>query len=173
MQIIFSPESVPVFYQNYVKRVQQNTLEEALNISIATYMDLIEKIPEDKGLYRYADGKWTIKELLVHVLDAERIFAYRALRFARNDKTMLAGFEENLYVPESAANERGIKEIGESMRLLRLSTVDLFRTFTKEMLSRKGNANGTEISVEALGYIIAGHALHHCAVLEDRYLREG
>jgi hypothetical protein len=170
MQIVFSPESVPVFYQNYVRRVQQYTLEEALNVSIQNYADLLKKIPEDRGLHKYAEGKWTIKELLVHILDAERIFAYRALRFARNDKTMLAGFEENLYVPESGANERSIKEIAESMRVLRLSTIDLFKTFSKEMLARTGKANNTEVSVEALGYIIAGHVLHHCSILEERYL---
>jgi hypothetical protein len=173
MQTIFDPESVPIFYQNYVRRVQQYTLQEALNVSIQKYVDLVKKIPEEKGLHKYSEDKWTIKELLVHVLDAERIFAYRALRFARNDKTMLPGFEENSYVPESGANQRSISEIAESMRLIRMSTVDLFKTFSSEMLLRRGKANNTEVSVEALGYIIAGHLLHHCSILEERYLQRG
>lgn len=170
MEVKISLDTVPAFYQTYVKLVHTKTLREALDLSMQTYEQMVNAIPESKGLYRYAEGKWTIKELLVHVLDAERIFGYRALRFARNDKTMLPGFEENDYVPNSAANERSIKAIFTSMQLIRASTTDLFDTFTKDMLKRTGSANNTEISVETIGYVIAGHQLHHCSILKERYL---
>jgi hypothetical protein len=170
MEIKIALDTVPTFYQTYVKHVQTMSLKEALEFSLAKYEQIVATIPEEKGLYRYADGKWTIKELLVHVLDAERIFGYRALRFARNDKTMLPGFEENDYVPHSAANDRPVKSITKSMQLIRASTNDLFDSFTLEMLKRTGSANNTEISVETIGYVIAGHQLHHCSILQQRYL---
>ena len=170
MEILISLDTVPPFYQTYVKHVHTMSLKEALGYSLTTFEQIVNSIPESKGGYRYAEGKWTIKELLVHVLDAERIFAYRALRFARNDKTMLPGFEENDYVPNSAANERTMKSILTSMQLIRASTNDLFNSFTIEMLKRSGSANNTEISVETLGYVIAGHQLHHCSILQQRYL---
>lgn len=170
MESQISLDAVPVFYQTYVKHVQFMSLPSALDLSMTRFEELVNAIPESKGIYRYAEGKWTIKELLVHVIDAERIFAYRALRFARNDKTNLPGFEENEYVPNSGANERSLQEILKSMKILRHSTNDLFSTFTPQMLQRKGSANNTEISVETLGYVIAGHQLHHCSILQQRYL---
>lgn len=170
MEPQISLDAVPVFYQTYVKHVQFMSLPSALDLSMTRFEELVNDIPESKGHYRYAEGKWTIKELLVHVIDAERIFAYRALRFARNDKTNLPGFEENDYVPNSGANERSVQQILESMKILRHSTKDLFSTFTPEMLQRKGSANNTEIGVETLGYVIAGHQLHHCSILQQRYL---
>jgi hypothetical protein len=170
MEIKISLDTVPPFYQTYVKHVQTMSLREALDFSLTKYEQIVGEIPESKGLYRYTEGKWTIKELLVHVLDAERIFGYRALRFARNDKTMLPGFEENDYVPNSAANDRSLKSIMTSMQLIRASTIDLFDTFSMEMLKRTGSANKTEISVETIGYVIAGHQLHHCSILQQRYL---
>ena len=164
-------ESVPTFYQTYVRHVQNYSITEAFEHSMRSYDQIVNSIPEENGAFRYAPGKWTIKELLVHVLDAERIFAYRALRFARNDKTMLPGFDENIYVPYSGAAERSITDIARSMHILRESTRDLFGSFTPEMLARRGSANNTEISVEALGYVVSGHQLHHCSVLRERYLK--
>ena len=133
-------------------------------------MTLVRSIPEEKGEYRYASGKWTIKELICHMMDAERIFAYRALRFARNDNTPLEGFEENDYAPEANAQGRTIQQLADEMECLRKSTIDLFMSFTPLMLSRKGTANKTEISVLNLGYIIPGHETHHRLVIQERYL---
>ena len=104
------------------------------------------------------------------MIDAERIFAYRALRFARNDKTPLAPFEENDYAPQANAAGRSLQKIAAEMAHLRSSTIDLFESFTPEMLMRKGPVNKNELSVIALGFIIAGHETHHCHVLKERYL---
>ncbi len=168
--MILNLETVPTFYKNYVKQIEETDLLQALRISGHRCLELIHSIPEEKSDYRYADGKWSIRELLCHMIDAERIFAYRALRFARNDKTPLAGFEEKDYAPQANAKGRSLHKIAAEMAHLRSSTIDLFEGFTPEMLTRKGLANNNELSVSALGFIVAGHETHHCNVLKERYL---
>ena len=163
-------ETIPPFYKRYVDHVKDSDMLHILDHSSQLLLLLVRSIPEEKGEYRYAPGKWSIKELLCHMMDAERIFAYRALRFARNDSTPLEGFEENDYAPEANANARSIQQLAEEMERLRKSTIDLFMSFTPLMLSRKGIANNTEISVLNLGYIVPGHETHHRLVLEERYL---
>ena len=134
--------------------------------------ELVHSIPDAKADFRYEEGKWSIRELLCHIIDAERIFAYRALRFSRNDKTPLAGFEENDYAPQANAGGRSLNKIADEMKHLRTSTVDLFESFTPEMLARKGTASNNELSVIGLGFIIAGHETHHLHILKDRYLSD-
>jgi len=168
--MLLNLETVPHFYKNYVKQIEESDLLQALRISGHRCLELVHSIPEDKSDFRYADGKWTIRELLCHMLDAERIFAYRALRFARNDKTPLAGFEENDYAPQANASGRSIQKIAAEMAHLRSATIDLFEGFTPDMLTRKGTANTNELSVVVIGFIIAGHETHHCNVLRERYL---
>jgi uncharacterized damage-inducible protein DinB len=163
-------ETIPPFYKNYVKQLEQTDLPTALRISGFRTMELVHSIPEKKSDYRYAEGKWSIRELLCHMQDAERIFAYRALRFARNDKTPLPGWEENDYAPQANAVGRDLKKIADEMQHLRSSTIDLFESFTEEMLIRKGIANNNEVSVMAIGFIIAGHETHHRNILRERYL---
>ncbi|MBL7863373.1 MAG: DinB family protein [Cyclobacteriaceae bacterium] len=163
-------DTIPPFYKGYVKLVTHPDVLQALRISGYRTMELIHSIPESKADFRYAEGKWSIREVLCHMLDAERIFAYRALRFARNDKTPLSGFDEKEYATQLNATGRSLKQIGDEMQHLRTSTVDMFESFTEEMLSRKGTANNNELSVVALGIIIAGHETHHCKVLTERYL---
>lgn len=163
-------ETIPPFYKNYVKQVEQSDMLTAMRISGYRTLELVHSIPEKKMDYRYADGKWTIRELLCHMIDAERIFAYRALRFARNDKTNLPGWEENDYAPQANAANRSLKKIADEMQHLRVSTLDMFEGFTEEMLMRKGTANNNEMSVVALGFIIPGHETHHRNVLKERYL---
>lgn len=168
--MILNLETVPPFYKNYVKQIEETDLLQALRVSGHRCLELVHSIPEEKIDFRYADGKWTIRELLCHVIDAERIFTYRALRFARNDKTDLAGFEENDYAIQANASGRSIQKITAEMAHLRSATIDLFESFTPEMLIRKGTANKNELSVIVLGFIIAGHETHHCNVLKERYL---
>ncbi len=170
--MILNLETVPSFYKNYVKQIEETDLLQALRISGHRALELLHSIPEEKADYRYAEGKWSIRELLCHMIDAERIFAYRALRFARNDKTPLAGFEEKDYAPEANASGRSLQKIAAEMAHLRSATIDLFEGFTPEMLIRKGTANKNELSVVALGFIIAGHETHHCNVLKERYLSD-
>ncbi len=158
------------FYQGYIDRVIHLDVMAALAFAHEKTLNTLESIPEEKGSFRYAEGKWSIKEVIGHIIDCERIMAYRALRFARADTTPLEGFDENLYAPNSNVDPFKVKELVDHLKILRVSTVDLFMTFSDEMLNRKGLANESSCTVLALGYIIGGHALHHCNVLTERYL---
>ncbi|MCS6833295.1 MAG: DinB family protein [Flammeovirgaceae bacterium] len=159
------------FYEGYVVRAirYSNLLEAFLSVHRQT-QEMMKELPEEKHHYRYATGKWTIKEIMVHLMDSERIFAYRALRFARNDQKELPGFDQDWYVAHGDASQRSLADIMEEFDVLRKSTVLLFKSFTPEMLLRKGIANNSIVSVRALGYIILGHELHHIAVFKERYL---
>jgi uncharacterized damage-inducible protein DinB len=168
--MLINLESVPPYYKNYVKQVEEGDLLQALRVSGHRTLEVVHAINEAQQDFRYAEGKWSVRELLCHMIDAERIFAYRALRFSRQDKTPLAGFEENNYAPEANAHNRSLKRIADDMRHLRISTLDLFESFSEEMLVRKGIANNKELSVVALGFIIAGHETHHRKILQERYL---
>jgi hypothetical protein len=163
-------ENVPHFYRGYVEHVKEYDVIEAMRHSNKVTLALVRGIAEEKGEFRYAPEKWSIKEVLCHMMDAERIFAYRALRFSRNDKTQLHGFEENDYAPEANAHGRSIQQIANEMERLRATSIDLYLSFSEQMLERKGLANKTEVSVLNLGYIIAGHESHHRKVLTERYL---
>ncbi len=144
---------------------------EALSTSGEATASLLKSLPAEMGHYRYAPEKWSINELLCHMMDAERIFAYRALRFARKDDTPLAGFEENMYAPHANAHARTLHQLADEMQRLRATTIDLFASFTPDMLQLNGNANNNIISVINIGYVIAGHERHHCAVMQERYLK--
>jgi uncharacterized damage-inducible protein DinB len=168
--MLINLETVPHFYKNYVKQIEESDLLQALRISGHRTLELVHSIKDEKKDFRYGDGKWSIRELLCHMIDAERIFAYRALRFARNDKTPLPGWEENDYAPNANASGRSIKQIADEMRHVRISTLDLFEGFTEEMLWRKGIANNNEMSVLVMGFVIAGHETHHRRILTERYL---
>ena len=168
--MLLNLDTVPHFYKNYVKQIEESDLLQALRISGHRTQELVHAIPEAKSDFKYAPEKWTVREVLGHMIDAERIFGYRALRFARNDKTPLPGFEEKDYAPQANAQNRSLKQIADEMRHLRVSTIDMFESFSKEMLNRKGTANQNELSVMAIGFIIAGHETHHRSILTDRYL---
>ena len=127
-------------------------------------------MPPEKYLHRYAAGKWTIKETLVHISDDERIYAYRALRFARNDSTELPGFEQDDFARASNANARDLNDILDELATVRNATISLFNSFDEEALLRKGRADGKIMSVRAAAYHIAGHELHHMNIIKARYL---
>jgi uncharacterized damage-inducible protein DinB len=164
-------ETVPTFYKVYVDYVKDMELYEALHYAAKEVQDLVSSIPEEAGLYRYEDGKWSVKEVLNHMMDAERVFAYRALRFARRDTTPLHPFDENTYAPLANAHARTIQQLGVELQRLRASTIDLYSSFTSEILLSEGTASGKKISVLNLGYTIAGHDIHHIKVLKDRYFK--
>jgi uncharacterized damage-inducible protein DinB len=132
--------------------------------------EFILSLPEEKLTYRYAEGKWTVKEILVHVSDDERIYAYRALRFARGDKTELPGFEQDDYAAHSGANRRDIVDILEELADVRRATISLFKGLDREALVRVGVADGKVMSVRAAAYHIAGHELRHVNIIRERYL---
>lgn len=157
------------FYTGYIQAVGSNVFE-LLEHQATDFPALLKAIPAEKADYSYADGKWTIKELIGHVIDTERIMAYRLTCVARNDKTSLPGFEENDYVQNAHFADRTIESFAEEFDLLRRSNLMLFKSFTEEELSRLGNANGHPISARALLFIIAGHLNHHINILKERYL---
>ena len=132
--------------------------------------EFILALPEERLLYRYALDKWTIKEILVHIIDDERIYAYRALCFARNEQTELPGFEQNDYVLFSNANDRSLENIFREYEAVRNATITLYEGLDEIALSRFGIANNNRATVRALGYHIAGHELHHINIIREKYL---
>ncbi|HRG88965.1 MAG TPA: DinB family protein [Chitinophagales bacterium] len=166
-----APTEYEGHFGNYINLTQTSDLLAALQADNENFAAFIKQIPADKLDYRYAEGKWTIREIITHITDAERIFAYRALRFARNDKTALPGFEENDYVPESNATNRSIESLLAEYSIVRQSTIALLQNLSPDMLLRQGTASNYHISVRALGYTILGHTLHHQQVIRERYLK--
>ncbi len=159
------------FYSSYISQVSNEySLIEELEISVHRFRNFVQDIPLDKYDYSYAEGKWTIKDILQHLIDSERIFAYRALRFARKDATPLPGFDENDFANVAGGSERSIRDLLTEMAIVRESTLCLFRTFSIETLLLKGVASEKEMSVRALGFIIIGHQNHHQRIFEERYL---
>jgi len=141
-----------------------------LEENLATTSAYMSALPAEKLTYRYAEGKWTIKEILAHLIDDERIFSYRALRFARNDQTELPGFDQDAYARYSGANERGIEDLLTEFAAVRRSTIALFDSFDDEALLRSGVASGNIMSVRAAAYHIAGHEMRHVNIIKERYL---
>lgn len=133
-------------------------------------IEFLKSIPKEKLDYRYAVGKWTIKEILGHIIDTERIMSYRALCIARGETQQLPGFEEDEYAAASNANERSIDNLINEMDLLRKSTIAMMRSFTHEMIDSRGNANKHPVTVNAVCRVMAGHELHHLAIIKERYL---
>ena len=158
------------YYSPYINASSDVTLLEELEISLHDFIRFVQNIPLDKFDYRYAEGKWTIKEIIQHVIDTERIFAYRALRISRNDTTPLPGFDENEYVRSTTADQRGIQDLLTEFSAVRHSNIYLFKSFSMAQLERMGMASNNEISVRAIGFILIGHQKHHQKVFKERYL---
>lgn len=159
----------PPFYAGYVAAVPEADVVSALRDSGDEIISALAAIPESRGGYRYADGKWSIRIVLGHMIDAERIFSYRALRLARGDATPLPSFEENEYARTAGSDARTVADLVDELRAVRESTVRLFASFPAEAWTRRGVVSGREMSMRALAYITVGHARHHLTVLRDRY----
>ncbi len=161
----------PIYAEMYMMLVKKDgSLIDQLKSSLNRTKTLINNLSNEELEYRYEKNKWSIKEVLVHIIDDERIYGYRALSFARNDKTNLPGFEQDDYNVNSDTSERTIENIMDEYESLRLSTIALFNGFSDKALRRLGIANGNHASVRALGYHILGHDLHHIKVIENLYL---
>lgn len=158
------------FYAPYIQSLDNVVLLEELEISVHRLRNFVQNIPMDKYDFRYAEGKWTIKDILQHLIDSERVFAYRALRFARKDQTPLPGFEENEFADVAEGYKRSIRDLLTELAVVREATLCLFKTFSDETLLLKGVASEREMSVRALGFIIIGHQNHHQRIFEERYL---
>lgn len=163
---------MPQFFDKYINLVEDVELLDALDTfsPVGVFVD-IESL-EALGDQVYAPGKWTIRDIVQHCIDTERIMAYRALRFARNDQTTLPGFEENSYAQEAFANQRTLEDLLEEYEIVRIGTLALFDSFNQEILSRSGiggKLSQVPMSVAALGFMIVGHAVHHYKMIEERY----
>lgn len=158
------------YYAHYVSLVGDGDVIGALESQITDTAALLRKIPEDRGAYRYAAGKWSIKEVVGHLIDAERIFSNRALRFARGDSTPVPGFEQNDYVVAGSFDSYPLSELISEFEGVRSDSCFLYRHMSEEATTRRGTANGAEVSVRALAYITAGHELHHRQMILEKYL---
>jgi hypothetical protein len=160
----------PEYYKPYVDLVPEGELLTLLKENLVKTIELFESLSEASGHFRYAEDKWSIKEVLGHMADTERIMSYRLLRVGRGDQTALAGFNENEYVEGSQINKLPIKRILEDFIAIRKATLTLFQNMPEEAWANIGFANNTDVTARAIGYIIAGHALHHFKIINDRYL---
>ena len=160
------------YYGRYISLVSAADILAALEEQPRETQALLSALSEAHGHYRYAPDKWSVKELLGHLIDTERVFAYRALRIARNDRTPMAGFEQDDYVRHGDFEVRQLANLIEEFACVRRASLFLFQQFSPEAWMRRGIANQKEISVRALAYIIAGHELHHRQVLRAKYLTE-
>jgi hypothetical protein len=158
------------FYHHYVSLAQGEDALQALIHSLIELDDFLAAIPTSKGDYAYAPGKWTVKQLLQHMIDTERVFAYRAMCIARGEKQLLPGFDENEYAAYATAAHINLEELKEELLLMREATIRMYKGFTSEAFLRKGTASGKTITVNALGFIIVGHVLHHMDILHKYYL---
>ncbi|MDB4870089.1 MAG: hypothetical protein JWL97_1093 [Gemmatimonadales bacterium] len=158
------------YYERYIDLVASGDVIATLSRQMAETQALLRGLPASVATYRYAPDKWSVNELIGHLIDSERIFAARALRFARNDPTALPGFEQDDYVRNSSFDSYPLSELASELRSVRESTVFLFKHLQEDAWMRRGSANGAEVSVRALAYIIAGHELHHREIMRARYL---
>ncbi|MBB4638262.1 DinB family protein [Longimicrobium terrae] len=158
------------YYGKYVDRVPGDDALQPLQDQLDEVMSLVRALPEERGGHRYAPGKWSIREVLGHIMDAERIFVYRALRIARGDATPLASFDENAYVPAGRFDARTLADLMEEYVAVRRATVLLFRSMDDDALRSLGVASDAAVSARALAWITAGHERHHLALLRERYL---
>ncbi len=158
------------YYGKYVSLVPPGNILRTLEQQLDNTLALLRSIPESQGTARYAPDKWSIKELVGHMSDTERIFGYRALRFARNDQTALPGFEQNDYVTSAAFDECSLADLAAEFGFIRQSNISLFRQLKQEAWERTGTASESFVSVRALAYIIAGHEIHHRNILREKYL---
>jgi hypothetical protein len=158
------------YYEKYVSLVPDGDIVELLEQQLEKTLALLGGLSEEKGNYRYAPDKWSVKELVGHISDTERIFAYRLLRFARNDKNALAGFEQDGYIENANFDSCRLSDLVREFEYIRKSSIALLYHLPEDAWMRSGNASDNEVTVRALAYILAGHELHHLNVLSERYL---
>lgn len=159
----------PHFYP-YIKLVENEDLKTVLQDQMQKTEDFFNSIPEEKYLFKYAPGKWSIKEVIQHIIDTERVFAYRALAFSRKDVHTLPSMDENSYAINSNADNRKFRDLTDEFLTVRKSSIFLFNSFSSQQLDELGKTSDYEMSTKAMGYTIAGHAAHHINILKERYL---
>jgi hypothetical protein len=164
------PGEYSPFFQKYIDLTKGDDVRQELKNSMEPIKKFLFSLPEDKAGYAYAEGKWTIRQLLQHMIDTERVFAYRAMSISRGEQQPLPGFDENLYASNAKAEGLSLQELSEEFLLLRKSSVLLFMNMTDEGLVRFGTASDYKVNPNAIGFMLVGHALHHKQILTERYL---
>lgn len=162
-------EHFSAYFNSYISRVEDQALVELLQSQSEQWVEILNSISEEASLYRYSPEKWSVREMVLHITDTERIMAYRALAFSRGEKLELPPFDENHYVVHSEADLRLLKDLTEEWLSVRRSTLSLFRSFSPTQLQREGRFSGASLNVEGIGYLIGGHIRHHHEVLLSRY----
>lgn len=166
-----NPDYAPSYMLYYFDLTNQYTdLLEALVENRLKFLKLIQEISDTKADFQYADDKWTLKNVILHTIESERVFQYRALAFSRNDVNELPGFDENLYAEKNNHDARTLSDLAEEFDVVRLSTIALFKGMNEKMLDNQGIANGSPITPRNLGWAIVGHAMHHATIIIERYL---
>lgn len=161
----------PEYFEKYYSNLPAEcNLFELMTKSNMDTIDVITSVDSETLEYRYAEGKWSIREIIQHLMDSERVFSYRAMRIARGDKSENPGYDENVYAANSNADSRNIMDIVREYSLLRASTIELFKSFSNEALQQIGFANGYQVTPAAIGYAIVAHEMHHLKVIEEKYL---
>jgi hypothetical protein len=158
------------YYQQYIQKAGDVSLYEGLKVNSTAAVVFFESISEEKLELRYEAGKWTIKEVVQHLIDTERVFGYRALCIARGDKTLFPSYDQDEYVVRCQANARSISDLVTEYKAVRLASITLFDSFSNEMLKRIGIAGSSNLSPRAVAFIIMGHENHHCEIIKERYL---
>ena len=158
------------YYQSYVEQVSESDIMAVLRGELDDLDVLLGRVPAEKETYAYAEGKWTVREIIGHLIDGERVFGYRALCIARGEKQNLPGFDQNDYMLTAPYSHIELEDLLSELRLVRLSNIAMFRSLDEEAWNRVGTANGNEITLRALAFIMAGHVRHHMNVLKERYL---
>lgn len=163
---------MPAFFAHYINAISENSLEEALRKNTRRFRKLLKNIPKKKINYAYAPGKWTLKEMLQHIVDAERVFAFRALHFARKDSAPLPGFDENAWAVTAKASQRSWHDLVEEFMALRAANALFFKSLDEDQLMAGGTANNNPMTVAGLGFVCAGHVAHHMNIIKERYLND-
>lgn len=157
------------YIQRYLDLVNSDNLTSELDLAESLILSIYAHLTDDTALFKYASDKWTLKEILQHLIDCERIFQYRALAFSRGENQDLPGFDEEFYAKNSDANKRNLSDLSAEFSIVRTSSKLLFQSFSKEKLKNSGTANHNKISVKTLGKLIVGHNLHHLNIIKERY----
>lgn len=163
-------EEFPAYTRSYINLIPEGGLIDLLAEQLETTYELLSQVTKAQAEYRYAEGKWTLSKVLGHLTDTERIMAYRMLRIARGDDSPLMGFNENEFVKEASFHVRTMAELLEDYQNVRRATISLLKGLPKHSLAYRGNANGFDLSVETVAYLIAGHELHHLNIIKEKYL---
>jgi len=160
------------FYSTYVGLIEKMNIIHVLNKQMHEVFTLMNSVSGDKAYFKYAPDKWTLKEVLGHMIETERLFSYRAFAISRGDKASLPGMDQDEYMEGNNYNNRSLANLSNEYFAVRVATIHLLSSLTKEMISRKGTASGTEVTVRALAFIIAGHDKHHLNVIKEKYLSD-